>query len=64
MFAVEEPYVSSRMGNDKVKAHMATGAEIVTGSDCSCLMHMQGVAARQKYPVKFMHVAEILAAGL
>lgn len=64
MFAVEEPYVSSRMGNDKVKAHVATGAEIVTGSDCSCLMHMQGVAARQKYPVKFMHVAEILAAGL
>ena len=64
MFAVEEPYVSSRMGNDKVKAHMATGAEIVTGSDCSCLMHMQGVAAQQKYPVKFMHVAEILAAGL
>ena len=64
MFAVEEPYVSSRMGNDKVKAHMATGAEIVTGSDCSCLMHMLGVAARQKYPVKFMHVAEILAAGL
>lgn len=64
MFAVEEPYVSRRMGNDKVKAHMATGAEIVTGSDCSCLMHMQGVAARQKYPVKFMHVAEILAAGL
>ena len=64
MFAVEEPYVSSRMGNDKVKAHMATGAEIVTGSDCSCLMHMQGVAARQKYAVKFMHVAEILAAGL
>lgn len=64
MFAVEEPYVCSRMGNDKVKAHMATGAEIITGSDCSCLMHMQGVAARQKYPVKFMHVAEILAAGL
>ena len=64
MFAVEEPYVSSRMGNDKVKAHMATGAEIITGSDCSCLMHMQGVAARQKYPVKFMNVAEILAAGL
>ena len=64
MFAVEEPYVSSRMGNDKVKAHVATGAEIITGSDCSCLMHMQGVAARQKYPVKFMHVAEILAAGL
>ena len=64
MFSVEEPYVSSRMGNDKVKAHMATGAEIITGADCSCLMHMQGISAKQKYSVKFMHVAEILAAGV
>jgi len=27
-------------------------------------MHMQGVAGKKKYNVKFMHVAEILAAGL
>ena len=51
------------MGNDKVKRHMETGAEIITGSDSSCLMHMQGVAAKRHYPIKFMHVAEILAAG-
>mgnify|MGYP003084595672 FL=1 len=51
------------MGNDKVKRHMETGAEFITGSDSSCLMHMQGVAAKNHYPIKFMHVAEILAAG-
>jgi len=27
-------------------------------------MHMQGVAGKNHYPIKFMHVAEILAAGL
>ncbi len=64
MFAVEEPYISTAMGNDKVKRHMDTGAEFITGSDSSCLMHMQGVAGKNHYPIKFMHVAEILAAGL
>lgn len=64
MFGIEEPAVSSRMGDDKVQRHIATGAEIITGADSSCLMHMQGVAGKKKYNVKFMHVAEILAAGL
>lgn len=64
MFTMEEPEVSARMGDDKVKRHIATGAEIITGADSSCLMHMRGVAGKQKYDVKFMHVAEILAAGV
>ena len=64
MFAVEEQAVSTRMGQDKIKRHMATGAEYVTGPDSSCLMHMQGIARRGNMPVKFIHVAQILAAGL
>lgn len=64
MFAVEEAAVSARMGDDKVKAHMATTAEYVTGADSSCLMHLQGIAERGKYPIEFIHVVQILAAGL
>jgi L-lactate dehydrogenase complex protein LldE len=64
MFSVEETAVSAQMGHDKVKRHMDTGAEYVTGPDCSCLMHMAGVAAKQKMPIKFKHAVEILAAGL
>ena len=64
MFAIEEQAVSERMGIDKVKRHIATGAEYVTGPDSSCLMHMQGVAQKQGLPIKFIHVAEILASGL
>ena len=64
MFAVEETAVSAQMGRDKVERHMATGAEFVTGPDCSCLMHMQGVARKQGLDIKFRHVAEILAAGI
>ena len=57
MFAVEETA-------DKVERHMQTGAEYITGPDCSCLMHMAGVAKKQGLDIKFKHVVEILAAGL
>lgn len=64
MFAIEEPAVSTRMGEDKIKRHIATGAEYVTGPDSSCLMHMAGIAKKEGSPIKFIHVAEILSAGL
>ena len=64
MFAVEEQAVSVRMGLEKVRRHMATGAEYITGPDSSCLMHMQGVAQKQGLDIKFIHVAQILSAGL
>ncbi len=64
MFSVEEPDVSVRMGTDKLERHMATGAEYITGPDSSCLMHMQGVARRLGKPIKFIHVVQIMAAGL
>lgn len=60
MFSVEEPDVSARMGLDKLARHIATGAEYITGPDSSCLMHMEGLGA----PIKFIHVAQILASGL
>jgi len=64
MFSVEETAVSTQMGRDKVERHMQTGAEYVTGPDCSCLMHMAGVARKQNLMIEFKHVVEILAAGL
>lgn len=64
MFSIEEPEVSVCMGQDKIKNHIATGAEYITGADSSCLMHMQGIACREQLPVQFIHVIQILAAGL
>lgn len=64
MFAIEEGSVSNCMGEDKLSNHIATGAEYITGADSSCLMHMEGIVRRQKLPIKFIHVVEILAAGL
>lgn len=64
MFSIEETDVSVCMGQDKLKNHIATGAEYITGADSSCLMHMQGIVNREKLPIKFIHVVQILAAGL
>ena len=64
MFSVEETAISAQMGKDKVERHIETGAEYVTGPDCSCLMHMAGVARKQGLNIQFRHVVEILASGL
>ncbi len=64
MFSVEETAVSAQMGVDKVKRHIETGAEYVTGPDCSCLMHMAGVAQKRGLEIQFIHAVEILASGL
>ena len=64
MFSIEETAICAQMGKDKVERHIQTGAEYVTGPDCSCLMHMAGVAKKQGLKIEFKHVVEILAAGL
>ena len=64
MFAVEEDAVSVLMEHDKVMRHIATGAEYIVGADSSCLMHQNGIIARDKLTIKTLHIVEILAAGL
>ena len=62
-FCVTEEAVSVRMGEDRVRDHEAHGAEYITGTDTSCLMHMEGILKRQKSNVQVKHIAEILNAG-
>lgn len=61
-FAVAEEAVSVKMGKDRVADHLNGGADYITGSDMSCLMHLEGILRRQKSPVKIVHLAEILNA--
>ena len=61
VFSVEEEAVSCAMGRDRLSDHLKAGAEVVTGVDVSCLMHLDGLARREKRPVQVRHVAEILA---
>ena len=63
-FAVAEEAVSCLMGKDRLADHARAGAEIVTGTDVSCLMHLEGLARREKVPLRFKHVAEVMAEAL
>jgi L-lactate dehydrogenase complex protein LldE len=61
-FCVAEEAVSVKMGKDRVTDHTKHGAEYITSSDLSCLMHLEGILRRNKSNVKVVHIAEILNA--
>lgn len=62
-FCVMEEAVSAKMGKDRVTDHVKNGAEFITSSDISCLMHLEGILKRQKSNVQIKHIAEILNAS-
>jgi L-lactate dehydrogenase complex protein LldE len=59
-FAVTEEAVSCVMGRDRLDDQARAGAEVITGVDMSCLMHLDGLARREQRPVRIMHVAQVL----
>ena len=49
------------MLSEKMRSILSTGAEVCTGVDNSCLMHIGGGLSRQRDGVRCLHLAEILA---
>lgn len=62
VFAIKNADVSAAMLSDKTRAILATGAEVCTACDNSCLMHIYGALHRQRTGIRTLHLAEILAA--
>lgn len=60
-FAVGEPAVSVKMGRDRLRDFTAHGAQAVVSTDMSCLMHLDGLARRERIGLPMYHVAEVLA---
>lgn len=60
-FAVKMADISTAMGQIKVDAIRASGAEWVVSGDSSCLLHIGGMLEKQNHPVKVIHLAEVLA---
>jgi L-lactate dehydrogenase complex protein LldE len=60
-FSINYPEISTAMVDEKIENILATGADVVTGCDISCLMNIQGRLSRRGENVKVMHIAEILA---
>jgi L-lactate dehydrogenase complex protein LldE len=63
LFSVTEEAVSCMMGNDRIADHEQAGTEVLTSTDMSCLMHIEGLLRRQQKPMRVMHIAEIFVAA-
>ncbi len=59
-FSVKLGALSGAMAVEKVESIKAAGAEYLIGADAGCLMTLQGVIHRRKYPIKVVHIAQLL----
>lgn len=60
-FALKNADTSTAILADKMRHVLATGAEVCTAGDASCLMHLGGGLSRLRTGVRTVHLAEILA---
>lgn len=60
-FSMKNADVSTAMLEDKTANIKATGAELCSGGDASCLLHIGGGLSREGSSVTTLHLADILA---
>jgi L-lactate dehydrogenase complex protein LldE len=60
-FAIKNSDTSTAMLADKMTNVIASGAEVCSAGDSSCLMHIGGGLSRIRSGVRTVHLAEILA---
>lgn len=60
-FALKNADVSTAMLADKMRNILASGAEVCSAGDSSCLMHIGGGLARLNTGIRTVHLAQILA---
>ena len=59
-FSIKEADLSVKMGQDRLDDFIKSGAEVVTSTDISCLMHLEGIIMKRKLRLEVKHFAEIL----
>jgi L-lactate dehydrogenase complex protein LldE len=62
-FAVKNNAISVAMAANKVRNALATGVEYIISTEASCLMNINGYIAKNKLPIKGIHLADILVSG-
>ena len=60
-FAVKNSAISTAMADKKVQNAIATGAEFIVSTEASCLMNINAYCAKQKIPIKGIHLVDVLA---
>lgn len=60
-FASDFEAVSSALARKKVEAALNIGAEVITSTDTSCLLHLQSYINKNKLKLRCVHIIDILA---
>jgi len=63
-FAVKFEPISVAMAEQKIEHALATDAQYIISTDLSCLMHLEGYIRAKNYPLKTLHLADVLATNL
>ena len=63
-FSVKYSDISGAMLSEKLDNIEASGTDLVTACDSSCLMHIRGGLQRRGSDVRAVHIAELVAAAL
>lgn len=63
-FSVKQTAISTAMVSQKVENAIKSGATIITTTEASCLMNIEGYIKKQNLPIRAMHIVDILASGL
>ncbi len=63
-FCARMPAISARMSDDKLRAAERSEAPTLLAGDLGCLLSLAGRARRRELPLRFRHVAEVLAGDL
>lgn len=61
-FAIKQTDISTAMVAKKVEYALATGAEYIVGTEASCLMNITSYCQKQGFPIRGIHLADILNA--
>jgi len=64
LFAVDLPEVSTAMLGDKLDSLRAAGASLIISNEAACTLQLEGGAHRRGLPLRFQHIAEVLAESL
>jgi len=48
------------MGIDRINDHINQNVEVITATDMSCLMHLEGIIRKRNLPIKVKHLVEII----
>ncbi len=62
-FSVKFEGISTAMADQKITNVLATGADCIISTDCSCMMQIAGVIKNKNLSIQTMHLADVLASG-